>query len=409
HAGFVCGSGVLVFLYGHAASMDMLLAAAVTLAIGLAGLRLLGIAGRLALPAAGLCAGVATLAKGPLGLLLPLLVVIGYLAITRDRRGLRALISSSPWAILACVAVAAPWYLAILRDQGRAFVDVFLLDHNLQRFTSTIHRHPGPVYYYLPLLLLGLFPWAGLLLPGVGALRPRLDRRDLFVLLWLALPLVFFSAAGSKLPGYILPCVPPLALMVGRAADLVAGGEQDFRPGLGPRAGALLTLVLAVGVAVAPVVLLLRGEPYARLLMPFGVFSLLTALACGRRIGSDPAGALRVLRVGAAGGLALLALAAPPLVAHRESGRDLFIPARGREVLAWGANRTAWMAGYFYNDGRVRPVDSLAEITAAAASGPALVLCGPTERARLERLMAYQATVLAEGAKRASLVKVEPR
>jgi 4-amino-4-deoxy-L-arabinose transferase-like glycosyltransferase len=409
HSGFVCGTGVLVFVYGHAASMDMLLAAAVTLAIGLAGLRLLGIAGGLALPAAGLLAGVGTLAKGPLGLLLPLLVVVGYAAVTRDRRALRAVLSSSPWAILAFAVAAGPWYVAILRDQGRAFVDVFLLDHNLQRFTTTVHRHPGPFYYYLPLLLLGLFPWAGLLLPGLGALRPRLDRRDLFLLLWLALPLAFFSAAGSKLPGYILPCVPPLALMAGRAADLVVRQEPAFRPGLGPRAAGLLTLALAAGVALAPVVLLIRGEPYARLLMPFGVFSLLTALACGRRLGSDPAGALRLLRVGAAGGLALLALAAPPLVARRESGRDLFIPARGREVLAWGAVRAAWMAGYFYNDGRVRPVESLAEITQAAATAPTLVLCGPAERQRLERLLAYRATVLAEGMKRNTLMRVEPR
>jgi 4-amino-4-deoxy-L-arabinose transferase-like glycosyltransferase len=406
-AGFVAGTGVLVFVYGHAASMDMLLAATVTAAIGLAGLRLLGIAGSLALPAAGALAGLGTLAKGPLGLLLPLLVALGYVAATRQWRLLRALLS--PWAVLAFLAVALPWYLAILRDQGRAFVDVFLLDHNVQRFTSTVHRHPGPFVYYLPVLLAGLFPWSGLLLPALGALRPRLDRRDLFVLLWLALPLAFFSAAGSKLPGYILPCVPPLALMMGRAADLLVRREPAFRPGLGPRAAALLALALAVAVALAPPVALARGEAYARLAMPFGIFSLLTALAFARRIGSDPAGALRVLRVGAAGAMALLALAAPPIVARRESGRDLFLPARGREVLAWGAWRTAWMAGYFYNDGRVRPVEGMVEITRAADAGSALALCGPAERQRLERLMAYRATVLAEGPRANALLLVQPR
>jgi len=406
HAAFIAGTCVLTFIYGRAASMDMLLAAAVTGAIGLAGLRLLGIAGSLALPVAAVLAGAGTLAKGPLGLLLPLLVVLGHIGVTREWRALRAVLS--PWVIAAFLAVAAPWYVAILRDQGRAFVDVFLLDHNLQRFTSTIHRHPGAFHYYLPVLLL-LFPWFGLVLPALGALRPRLDRRDLFVLLWLALPLAFFSAAGSKLPGYILPCVPPLALMMGRAANLLVGQEHAFPRGLGPRAAAALTLVLAVVVALAPPVLLARGEPYARLAMPYGVFCLLSALAFARRIGSDPAGALRLMRVGAAGGLVLLTLAAPTILARRESGRDLFVPAQGREVLVWGAKRTAWMAGYFYNDGRVRPVESLAEITQAAASGPVLVLCGPDECGRLERLMAYRATVLAEGPGRSALLRVERR
>jgi 4-amino-4-deoxy-L-arabinose transferase-like glycosyltransferase len=407
HAGFICGTSLLTFAYGRAASMDMLLAAGVTVAVGLGGLRLLGIAGRLAWPAAAAFAGLATLAKGPLGLLLPLLVVLACVLVTREWRQLRGLLS--PWTVAAFLLVAAPWYVAIWRDQGRAFIDVFLLDHNLQRFTSTVHRHPGPFFYYAPVLILGLFPWSGLLLPALGSLCPRADRRDLFLLLWLALPLAFFSAAGSKLPGYILPCVPPLALLMGRAADRLVGHSLETPRGTGPRAAGVLTLILGIVAALAPVVLMARGEPYARLAMPFGVFALLTALGFARRIGSDPAGALRLMRIGAAGGLILLALAAPPILARRESGRDLFIPARGRDVLAWGAWRTAWMAGYFYNDGRVRPVESLGEITEEAATRPTLVLCGPAECRRLERLMAYRATVLAEGPRQNALMRLERR
>ena len=174
HAGFVAGTALLPFAYGRAASMDMLLAATVTLAIGLSGLRLLGIAGRTACVAAAAAAGLATLAKGPLGLLLPALVVGGYLLSTREWRRLREVLS--PGAFVAFLLVAAPWYVAILRDQGRHFVDVFILNHNLQRFTSTIHNHPGPFWYYLPLLLLGLFPWSGLALPGLVRTRPASRR-----------------------------------------------------------------------------------------------------------------------------------------------------------------------------------------------------------------------------------------
>jgi 4-amino-4-deoxy-L-arabinose transferase-like glycosyltransferase len=149
-AGFVAGTSILMFAYGRAASMDMLLAATVTAAIGLGGLRLLGMAGPRALPVATAFAGLATLAKGPLGLLLPLLVLGGLILATRQWRLVREFVS--PLAIGAFVVVAAPWYVAILVDQGRQFIDVFVLNHNLQRLTSTIHHHPGPFWYYLPIL-----------------------------------------------------------------------------------------------------------------------------------------------------------------------------------------------------------------------------------------------------------------
>ena len=112
----------------------------VTVAIGFYGLRLLGIAGRTAVVAGAAAAGVATLAKGPLGLLLPALVVFGFLLSTREWRRLRELFA--PLAILAFLVVAAPWYLAILRDQGERFVSVFLLNHNLQRFSSAPPENP---------------------------------------------------------------------------------------------------------------------------------------------------------------------------------------------------------------------------------------------------------------------------
>src|SRR5207342_3414845 len=146
-------------------------------------------AGPLAVPAATAFLGLAALAKGPIGILLPGLVVCGYLLACREGRWLRELFSLR--SVAAFAVVAAPWYVAISLAQGRTFVDVFLLNHNLQRFTSTIHSHPGPVYYYLPILLAGLFPWTGMALPAVAGLAPRASRRDLFVLLWLVLPLIF--------------------------------------------------------------------------------------------------------------------------------------------------------------------------------------------------------------------------
>jgi hypothetical protein len=105
----------------------------------------------------------------------------------------------------------------------------------------------------------------------------------------------------------------------------------------------------------------------------------------------------------------LIALAAPPILARRESGRVLFIPAMGREVLAWGAWRTAWMAGYFYNDGHVREVADASEVMAAVEQGPQLVLLGPAERRRLEAMGGLLVRRLASGPRDNSLVRVERR
>jgi 4-amino-4-deoxy-L-arabinose transferase-like glycosyltransferase len=300
------------------------------------------------------------------------------------------------------VVIAGPWYGAILQSQGRAFVDTFLLNHNVARFTSTVHNHPGPIIYYVPVLLAGIYMWSGLTLPGLASIRPRVPA-DLFVLCWLVAPLLFFSAAASKLPGYILPCIPPLAIAAGRAADRLVHAE---RTGIGARATGLLTVALGAVVAAAPLALRQMREPLWTVVVPPAVWALVVSLAVSRRLSVDPAGALRILRVGAAGLLLLLTSAAPPLLARRESGRDLFRHTGGQEVLAWHAWRTAWMAGYFYNDGKVREVATLADITAAAARGPVLVLCGPAELRILRRLPGYAATVVDEGPRAQALVRL---
>jgi 4-amino-4-deoxy-L-arabinose transferase-like glycosyltransferase len=403
HSGFILGLSVLPFAYGRAASMDMLLAACVTVAQGLVALRLLGIAGRLAVPAAGVFIGLGLLAKGPLGLLLPLLVTGSYLLLARHRGAWRML--ASPAAAILAVLVALPWYLLVWRENGQAFVDVFLLNHNLQRFTSAIHRHPGPLYYYVPVALVGLVPWAGLVGPALARMRPRAARADLIVLLWLVAPFVFFSLAGSKLPGYILPCLPPLALLMGRQA---AVWTRDGA-GAGGRLAALVGLAIAALVAAAPIVLRAQGEPQWRTLAPLGAWSVIVAFLFSRAIGEDAVRALRLLRVGAAGTLLLIVLAAPPLLSARESGRVLFLPANGREVLVWNAWRTAWMAGYFYNDGRVRPVEGLEQVVSESEAGPVLVLAGPGERRTLEALPALKVVTLAQGPRRNALLLVARR
>jgi hypothetical protein len=113
--------------------------------------------------------------------------------------------------------------------------------------------------------------------------------------------------------------------------------------------------------------------------------------------------------VGAAGFHLLLALIAPPILDRQESGRRLFVPAQGREVLAWGAWRTAWMAGYFYNDGKVREVFSTSEVVPTSPDSPTLVLAGPAERRQLEAMPSVAVHPLALGPRGNSLLRLDPR
>jgi hypothetical protein len=186
----------------------------------------------------------------------------------------------------------------------------------------------------------------------------------------------------------------------------MALGELRGPLGTGPRAAAMVTLLLAVVLAAAPLYLRSIGEPDWRLVIPFAAWCLLVGLGARLRALRDPAGAVSLLRVGAAGMLVLLAWAAPPILARRESGRSLFARTGGREVLVWGAWRTAWMAGYFYNDGNVREVAGEPQIAGAAAAGPVFVLTGPSERRRLEATPGLVVTAAAEGPRSTTLLVV---
>jgi 4-amino-4-deoxy-L-arabinose transferase-like glycosyltransferase len=120
------------------------------------------------------------------------------------------------------------------------FLGRFLGFSNLERFTSVLYDHPGPPWFYLPWVLLLLFPWALFLPVSVVGLRPwRLAPwrsvppgadLPLFALVWLVMIVAFFSAAATKLPGYILPAVPGGALLLALSFHPLPAGEADAPP-----------------------------------------------------------------------------------------------------------------------------------------------------------------------------------
>ena len=170
--------------------------------------------------------GLATLAKGLVGLVLPAAIIAGYLIL---RRRLWSFIRR-PGLILAglvmIAGVAAVWYGPMLARHGWVFVDEFFVAHHFERYLSNVYRHPQPVYFYIIVLVAGCFPWLIFLIASAARdFRHPLrllaeDRRlDLFLWIWIIVPIVFFSFSGSKLPGYILPVFPAVAMRIGLELD----------------------------------------------------------------------------------------------------------------------------------------------------------------------------------------------
>lgn len=156
-----------------------------------------------------------TLAKGPVSPFLAALIIVVFAAVRRDW----ALVPRTLWwpGIVAFLAVALPWFVLVQKANPQ-FVRVFIFEHNLARYGSNMFRHSQPFWYFGPVLLLGLLPWTVLAIAAfVRACKRGVGERssfELFFGLWAVLPVIFFSFSGSKLPGYILPAVPPFAILL---------------------------------------------------------------------------------------------------------------------------------------------------------------------------------------------------
>jgi 4-amino-4-deoxy-L-arabinose transferase-like glycosyltransferase len=156
--------------------------------------------------AAGALLGLAVLAKGlvPLALFLPVLWF------------LRHRIRDLTLIFLAAMVIAAPWYVLVTWRNGAPFLEDFFWKHHFGRFVSSALEHGQPFWFYVPILLAGLFPWTPLF-ALLFSTRLFPDRRAQFLLAWFAWGFVFFSASRNKLPGYLLPLLPALAVLIGIA------------------------------------------------------------------------------------------------------------------------------------------------------------------------------------------------
>lgn len=166
------------------------------------------------------------LTKGVVALAVPACSLVVYSLATRDFTPWKRLHLGKGLVLLALIA--APWFVLVsLRNPE--FPRFFFVHEHLQRFLTDEARRPGPWWYFLPMLAAGLLPWTGvLLLRGAAIWRDADDPRGglawpRFCLAWSAFILVFFSFSGSKLPSYILPMFPALALVLGLALLRISG------------------------------------------------------------------------------------------------------------------------------------------------------------------------------------------
>jgi 4-amino-4-deoxy-L-arabinose transferase-like glycosyltransferase len=185
--------------------------------------------------------GVAALAKGPVAPALALLIVAAYAAL---RQAGKILLRSLWWpGFVIFFALTLPWFVAI-QMKVPEFFRVFFIEHNLQRFGTNLYQHSQPFWYYIPVFLVSVVPWVVFTLPALGeaakGLAGKLRRREkaesddgegspaapeenspaaggdwleIFLLLWIVVPILFFSISRSKLPGYILPVIPAAGVL----------------------------------------------------------------------------------------------------------------------------------------------------------------------------------------------------
>jgi 4-amino-4-deoxy-L-arabinose transferase-like glycosyltransferase len=139
--------------------------------------------------------------------------------------------------------VAIPWYLLCTVFNGWPFLQEFFINQNFGRFTSAaLYGHQRPFYFFFPVLLLLTFPWTFIL---ISAIRRRLGKNEQLLAWWAIVPFVFFSLSGSKLPGYILPMVPPIALLC--AKELLQPASRAYKVGVFIEAGTLAFIGVAFG------------------------------------------------------------------------------------------------------------------------------------------------------------------
>ncbi|MEB3224860.1 MAG: glycosyltransferase family 39 protein [Synechococcus sp.] len=192
----------------------------------------------------------AVLTKGPVGIVLPGLIILIFLAYVGKLR--EVLLETKPLtgAIIFSV-IAVPWFILVTLRNGEAYIDSFFGYHNFDRFTGVVNGHDAPWYFYFPVVLIGFLPWSVYLPAAIARLQlhrpllwrqePRMAHLAVFASVWFGVVFGFFTIAVTKLPSYTIPLLPAAAILVALFwSQLMAEPQQ---PSQGFRGSAIANLV----------------------------------------------------------------------------------------------------------------------------------------------------------------------
>lgn len=222
-AAMITASSAAVIAFGRGASTDMPLSALFAMAM-LAWWAWHATGRKLWLALFYALLGFGALTKGPVAPALAILIVAAYAFLRRDKK---IFLRSLWWpGFLLFFAIALPWYIAV-QIKVPQFFRTFFIEHNLERFGTNLYQHSQPFWYYIPVFLLSMVPWIVFTIMAIvessrisirrfrapDPVNEKDDGLSLFLLMWIVIPIVFFSVSRSKLPGYLLPAIPAAAIL----------------------------------------------------------------------------------------------------------------------------------------------------------------------------------------------------
>ncbi|MFP3868305.1 MAG: ArnT family glycosyltransferase [Desulfobacteraceae bacterium] len=219
-------------IMGRILTLDMTLTLFLTLGVGL-GYLAISRGRRAYLPWAYLSLSLALLTKGLVALVLPGLIFGGWALARRDLQVLLRLWDYRGFLILLIVGL--PWFV-LVAVHNPEFLNYFFFQEHLQRYLASYSHHEEPVYYFVGIIAVGLLPWTFLLPWGLSQgskTKTPLEKQDtLFLWFWAGVVLIFFSLSQAKLAPYVLPALPPLALLLGKGMSRGGQGLAWKTPGL---------------------------------------------------------------------------------------------------------------------------------------------------------------------------------
>lgn len=327
-------------------------------------------------------AGLSLMAKGLVGIVVPF-GVVGFYYLLRRAWPEKPVLLSLIWGVPLALAVSAIWYGPVIAKHGWSFVDEFFVQHHFARYVSNKYHHPQPFYFYPVIILMLSLPWTSYLIDALAGVRSwawrgadSLSIVRVFALAWLLAPIVFFSFSGSKLPGYVLPALPAVALLI---CDRLSGPNQSKWPLMAT--GVICLIFGAAGLIYAS----LSGH-VSLVCAALAALPMFAAAACTFFQKGQNAPICTPAAIFALVPIVLTCAAAP--IAGRESVRDLLLlaDARGYANTPVLSRRSDDRSAEFYAHGRV-VYDANGEVVAfdeisldeARARGSKLLVLIPVE------------------------------